>query len=148
MNDDNLAQRIKVEGAEPRIYAINATQKLNSDIALDFRRILSERKIEFLENLEDALENTLPNIKEYVTSPDVDTQMFYETPFLETQAMISETTNLVYEVKTSGVIEIREQGANTKDRYTSISYGSYFASLLEKDLVTKSGEYEFAIFIN
>ena len=62
--------------------------------------------------------------------------------------MISESTNLVYEVKPTGVIDIREQGANTKDRYTSISYGSYFISLLERDLLSQNEEYEYGVFIN
>ncbi len=149
MNDDSLANRIKVEGAEPRIFAITASQKLNSDIALEFRRLLSEKKIDFLIGFEQALEEILPNIKEYVEAPDADTQMFFETPFLETQAMISETVSLVYEKKAdSGVIVIHEQGANTKDRYTSISYGNYFISLLERDLLSQVEEYEYCTFIN
>lgn len=149
MNDDSLASRIKVEGAEPRIFAITASQKLNSDIALDFRRLLSEKRIDFLIGFEQALEEILPNIKEYIEAPDADTQMFFETPFLETQAMISETVSLVYEKKAdSGVIVIHEQGANTKDRYTSISYGNYFISLLERDLLSQIEEYEYCTFIN
>ena len=48
---------------------------------------------------------------------------------------ISETANLSYNknIKTGAVV-VREQGKNTKDRYTSVSYGSYFIGLLEKDL--------------
>ena len=37
----------------------------------------------------------------------------------------------------TGVVKIREQGNNRKDRYTSCSYASYFASILEKDLFSK-----------
>lgn len=149
MNEDSLANRIRVEGAEPRIFAINATQKLNSDIALDFRRTLSEKKIDFLITFERASEEILPKIKEYIVAPDADTQLFYETPFLETQALFSETTSLVYEKKPeTGVIVIHEQGANRKDRYTSVSYGSYMASLLERDLVSQNEEYEYGVFIN
>lgn len=149
MNDDSIANRIKVDGANPCIFAINASQKLNSDIALDFRRILETRKIDLLISFEQASEEVLPDIKEYINSPDADTQFFYESPFLETQALISETTSLIYEKKQdTGVIVIREQGVNRKDRYTSCSYGSYFASLLEKDLISHNEDYEFATFIN
>lgn len=149
MNDDTLANRIRVEGAEPRIFAINATQKINSDIALDFRRILAEKRIDFLVTFERASEEILPKIKEYTSAPDANTQLFYETPFLETQALFSETTSLVYEKKPdTGVIVIREQGNNRKDRYTSVSYGSYMASLLERDLINQNEEYEYDVFIN
>lgn len=149
MNDDNIANRIRVEGAEPRIFAINASQKLNSDIAIDFRRVLAEKRIDFLIPFEQAQEEILPNMKEYVSSEDADGQFFYEIPFLETQALLSETTSLVYEKKPeTGVIVIHEQGSNRKDRYTSVSYGSYMASLLERDLVSQSDDYEYNVFVN
>ena len=149
MNDESIANRIKVDGAIPCIFVVNASQKLNSDIALDFRRILETKKIDLLISFEQANEEVLPDIKEYTNSPDADTQFFYESPFLETQALISETTSLVYEKKQdTGVIVVREQGINRKDRYTSISYGSYFASMLEKDLISHNEDYEFATFIN
>ena len=149
MNDDTIANRIKIEGSKPCIFVVNATQKLNSDIALDFRRILTSNKIDLLITFEQASEEILPNIKEYVGAVDGLTQSFYEAPFLETQALISETTDLVYEKKEqTGAIVIHEQGNSRKDRYTSCSYGSYFASLLEKDLISRNDEYEFAVFIN
>lgn len=149
MNDDKIAARIKSEGANPCVYCINASQNLNSDIAKDFRRVLSEERIDLLINFEQAKEEILPNIKEYISTPDADEQIFYETPFLETQALISETTSLVYEKKEqTGAIVIHEQGNNLKDRYTSVSYGSYFASQLEQDLISQSEEYEYDTFIN
>lgn len=149
MNDETISNRIRIEGATPCIYAINAVQKLNSDIALDFRRVLESKKIDLLVSFEQAREEILPDIKEYISSPDADTQIFYETPFLETQALISETTSLLYEKKPqTGVIVISEHGTNRKDRYTSISYGSWFASQLEKDLISSSEDYEYGTFIN
>lgn len=149
MNDESVANRIKIDGANPCIYVINATQKLNSDIAMDFRRVLENKQIDLLINFEKASEEVLPEIKEYISSQYAETQFFYEAPFLETQELISETTSLVYERKAqTGAIVISEQGANRKDRYTSCSYGSYFASLLEKDLLSQNDEYEYSVFIN
>ena len=58
MNDDNIANRIRVEGAEPRIFAINASQKLNSDIAIDFRRVLAEKRISWkIDSLSEQIDN-------------------------------------------------------------------------------------------
>lgn len=149
MNDDVIANRIKIEGANPCVFVINATQKLNSDIALDFRRVLENKQIEFLPSLEKALEEILPNIKEYVNSPDADTQFFYEAPFLETQALINETASLQYERKEStGVIVVKEVAGQHKDHYSSCSYLSNFGSLLEKDLFTNNNDYEYSVFIN
>lgn len=149
MNDDSLANRIKVEGAEPKIFAINATQKLNSDIAYDFRRQLVEHQIEFLVSFETASEDILPYIKEYNNAVDADEAVFYEAPFLETQALFAEATELIYEKKPdTGVIVLRELASNRKDRYTSCSYTSWLASLLERDLLSTSEEFEVGVFIN
>lgn len=149
MNDDGIANRIKVEGANPCIYVVNASQKLNSDIAKEFRRTLSEQKIDFLVNYEAAKEETLPKIKEYMNTPDAEEQLFYEAPFLETQALISETTSLVYEKKSdTGIIMIHEQGTNRKDRYTSVSYANYFVSLIERENINIGEDYEYGTFIN
>lgn len=149
MNDDSIANRIKADGANPCIYAINAVQKLNSDIAFDFKRVLDGEKIDLLVTFEYAKEEILPNYKEYTTTPSADEQFFYESPFLETQALISETTSLLYEKKPqTGVIVISEQGSNRKDRYTSVSYGSWFASQLEKDLISQNEDYEYSTIIN
>lgn len=149
MNDDGLKDRIRVEGAKPCIFAVNASQSLNSNIALDFRKILETKKIDFLVTLDTAREEILPKIKEYVNAATGELQFFYESPYLETQALISETTSLMAEKKEqTGAIVIREVGDNRKDRYTSVSYGSYFASLLEKDLISQNEDYEFTVLIN
>ena len=149
MNDDAIANRIKIEGANPCIFVINATQTLNSNIAMDFRRVLTDKQIDLLVSFEIASEEVLPNIKDYTNSIDLNGQIFYEAPFLETQAFISETTALVYEKKEqTGAIVIKEQGTNRKDRYTSISYGSWFASALEKDLISANDDYEYTVLIN
>lgn len=149
MNDENIANRIKVDGAAPCIYAINASQKLNSDIALDFRRVLESNKIDLLINFEQASEEILPEIKEYIGSSDANTQLFYESPFLETQSLISETTSLIYEKKEqTGLIVVKENSTSRKDRYSSCSYASWFASLLERDLISQNDDYEYEVFIN
>jgi hypothetical protein len=68
---------------------------------------------------------------------------------LETQALISETTSLVYERKEqTGIIVVHEQGKNRKDRYTSVSYGDMFFTELEKDLMNNIQEYEVGVFVN
>lgn len=141
MNDDNIASRIKIDGAKECIFVISASQKLNSDIATSFRGVLDSKKIDLLVNLNTAKEEILPNMKDYNETQDVNTQLVFEKPFLETQLLISETTELTYEKKEqTGAIVISEQGSNNKDRYTSVSYGSYFASLLEQDYLSENNE--------
>lgn len=149
MNDENIANRVKAEGANPCIFAVNASTRLNSDIAKAFRLVLTDEKIDLLVSYELASEEILPKIEEYISTPDGNIQAFYEAPFFETQALISETTCLVYEKNVqTGAITIRERGSNRKDRYTSVSYGSYFIGLLENNLVSNADEYEYVTLIN
>ena len=149
MNDENIANRIRFEGAEERIFVINASQKLNSDIAINFRHYLVDKKIDLLVSFQEAQEEILSQIPEYTEAPSADDQIFFESPFLETQALISETTELTYEKKDqTGVIVVKEQGNNRKDRYTSVSYLCYFASKLAQDLSTINEEYEYMTIVN
>lgn len=149
MNNEDYAKVCPDPNARLCIYAINATQNLNSDIAIAFRKNLSEGKIDFLVNYNTAKEAILSNFKEYTNSLDIDRQIDFERPFLETQAMISECAELQYEkMPQTGLIKIQEKGKNRKDRYTSCSYGSYFIDKLELDQLSSSSDYEYSTLIN
>jgi len=149
MNNDDYANVVKNPNAKEVIYAINATQQLNSDVAYSFRRSLIENKIDLLINYNIAKEEILSENKDYINEIDLDEQMLYELPFLETQLMISECAELLYEkAPQTGVIKIYEQGSNRKDRYTACSYGNYFIDQLELDLLSDNSDYEFQTFIN
>lgn len=149
MNNSEYAKVCSDPNAKQCIYAINATQTLNSDIAIAFRKNLTENKIDFLLPYSKAQEEILANNNDYTACIDLDKQMEYEKPFLETQAMVNECAELQYEkMPQTGVIKIHEQGKNRKDRYTSCSYGSYFIDQLELDMVGQSSDYDFVTFIN
>ena len=149
MNNENYASVVKNPNAPAVIFAINATQQLNSDIAYNFRRSLIERRMELLINYNIAKEEILGENADYIDEYDIDLQFEFERPFLETQAMISECAELLYEKSPqTGVIRIYEQGHNRKDRYTSCSYGSYFFDQLELDLLGNDSEYDFCCIVN
>lgn len=149
MNNDSYADVVKNPSAPAVIFAVNATQQLNSDIAYNFRRALIEKRIELLINFNKAKEEILNENSDYLEELDEDLQLGYENPFLETQAMVSECAELLYEKSPqTGIIKIYEHGHNRKDRYTSCSYGSYFFDQLELDIVNNDAEYEYSIFIN
>ena len=100
-------------------------------------------------NLNDIQEDLISKIPEYANAINVDNQIFYERPFIETTALIGETISLEYEIADqTGIIRIREMPGKRKDRYTCASYGNYFASLLERDLLNEGGDYEFVTFYN
>lgn len=149
MNNDTYADVVKNPNAPAVIYAINATQQLNSEIAYSFRRSLMEHRSEFLVNYNIAKESILSENEDYMNEFNIEAQLEYERPFLETQAMISECAELLYEKSPqTGVVKIYEQGGNRKDRYTSCSYASHFFDHLEIDMLSVSSDFEFGIFVN
>lgn len=149
MNNTDYAKRIRSQEALPCIFVVNATQKLNSEIAISLRNALTNDKIDLLIPLSEALESVLPANEDFNTAFDIDEQLFYERPFRETAELVKESVELLYEKKEqTGLIVISEQGANRKDRYTSVSYGNYFADLLEQDLFSQNSNYEYAVLVN
>ena len=141
MNDENIANRVKIPNANSCIVA---SQKLNSEIATTLKTTLQDNKLDLLIPYNKALEEQLPKIDEYRTATELSDQLFYERPYLETQEFIAETNGLLCERKEqTGIIVVSERGSNCKDRYTSVSYGNYFISLLEQDLASSNDNYDY-----
>lgn len=149
MNNEDYAKTCVDSNARRCIYVVNATQQLNSDIAVAFRKNLIENKIDFLINCNKAKEEVLLSNKDYAEEIDLDKQIEFERPFLETQAMIGECAELQYEkMPQTGIIKIKEKGKARKDRYTSVSYGSYFIDQLELDMMGSSSDYDYCCLVN
>lgn len=149
MNDDVIAKRVNVAGAIENVFAINASAKLNNDIAVALRGVLNSKMIDLLVNPDVAKDLLQKNIIEYSSTPDPDVMLFYERPYLETQALINEMISLEYiKNEQTGAITLYETGSNTKDRYVSLAYNSYFIGLLEQDLLSDNSDYEYSTLIN
>ena len=144
MNDQVIAKRVNVVGAIENVFAVNASAKLNNDIAVSIRNILDGKMIDLLVNFDAAKDLLENNITEYISSIDPEVRAFYERPYLETQALINEMISLEYiRNEQTGVITLFETGSNTKDRYVSLAYGSHFIGLLEQDLLSNDSDYDF-----
>lgn len=149
MNDKDIAKRVNVAGAIENVFTINASQKLNNDIAISLRGTLDSNMIDLLVNLDEAKDILESHIPEYASTPNPDVAIFYERPYLETQALINEMMSLEYtRNEQTGIITLFETGSNTKDRYVSLAYGNYFIGLLEQDLMGDSSDYDYCTLIN
>lgn len=149
MNNDTYSNIVADPNAKECIYTINASQQLNSDMAYSFRRNLQEGRINFLVTPSVAKDEILNTNKDYINELDVDKQFEYEKPFYETQALISETAELLYEKNPqTGTIKVHEKGTNTKDRYVAAAMASYFIDQLELDMMGNSSDYEYCTLIN
>lgn len=141
MNDDVVANRIINSSAEPVIFVISASAKLNSEMAVNLRSNFLERKLELLVPKDEGVEEIVKYIPEYNTLIDPEEQLLFEKPYLETMLLFNELINLEYEkLENTGYIRIREQSGFMKDRYSSLAMGCYFVAQLERDLLRDEEE--------
>lgn len=148
MNDEKIKSRIVIAGQKEVVFSIKAGLELNSKIAMCMKDTLNNHMIELMVSNQEGIEELQRLVPEYSTA-NVDTQLFYERPFLETVALINEMIGLDYTVQNqTGLIKIEEKSGARKDRYTSVSYGNYFISLLEADLLSDSSGYEYLTLFN
>lgn len=138
---EELKEKTIAVNAKPIIYPILADIKLNNDIAVDFRDKLQRSMCSFLIDETKAEEFLDKYNKEFKTTDDVNLINWYLKPYLETQLLINESVSLEQSF-TRGYIQLKTVGTARKDRYTSCSYGNYFISLLELELL-KEGDDDF-----
>lgn len=131
---EELKEKTLATNAKPVIYPVMADAKLNSAIAVDFRDRLQRNMCSFLINESDGEDYLTSNNKEFSSTTDINLTVWYLYPYIQFSELINETINLEYSI-VSGNIKIETVGTARKDRYTSSSYGSYFISLLEIDLL-------------
>lgn len=148
MNDEKMKARIVISGQKEVVFSVKASLDLNSKIAVCMRDTLNNKMIDFMVSNQEGVEELQRIVPDYATA-DVDTQIFYERPFLETVALINEMISLEYTIQNqTNLIKIEERPGARKDRYTSVSYGNYFISLLETDLFSDSTDYEYVPLCN
>lgn len=135
---EELQEKTLGTNARPIIYPILAGAKLNSNIAVDFRDKLQRGMINFLIDESEAETYLSRFNKEYKNSDDVDIKNWFIQPYFETMLMVNESVNLIYSFS-DGNVKLTTVGSARKDRYTSCSYGNYFISLLELELL-KQGD--------
>ena len=133
-NLPDIANRIDSPGAQEIIYGIRGSSQLNSDMATNLRMLFMNKDIELLLGMNDAVEFLQDKYPDYSDDGNADIQIFYESPYLETALLIDEMSKLKYEkMANTGLIRLSELAGKRKDRYSSLTMGCYFISLLAID---------------
>ncbi|MFJ8247302.1 terminase large subunit domain-containing protein [Peribacillus asahii] len=132
INDEAMDDRKMDKNAIPIIYSIKGNPELNHKVAVGLRSAFEKRKIRLLINDIEAKEELIE--KKGFLKKTTDEQVYLLKPFAQATALTNELVNLVYKVS-SGYIKIEEVGTTTKDRYSSVGYANYVATLLEQDLI-------------
>jgi hypothetical protein len=132
INDEAMDDRKMDKNAIPIIYSIKGNPELNHKVAVGLRSAFEKRKIRLLINDIEAKEELIE--KKGFLKKTTEEQVYLLKPFAQATALTNELVNLVYKVS-SGYIKIEEVGTTTKDRYSSVGYANYVATLLEQDLI-------------
>lgn len=119
------------------IYPIVGTAKLNSQIAVEMRDKFQKKMFSLLVDENSADDFLLKTMKGYLDAEDSMTKTEALVPYVQTSLFINEAINLSMSI-VAGNIKLSEPSGGRKDRYSSVSYGNYFASLLDNDLLKES----------
>lgn len=130
-----LADRTLSLSAQPLIFAISASAKINNDIAVAMRDKLKRGMISFLITEMDADEYLTKTNKDYLKYTDsFSERAWYLHPYSQTNELINEMVSLSMEL-VNGNIKLKEPSGGRKDRYTSVSYMNYIASYLDNNIL-------------
>ena len=129
MNNAEMAMRCKDKTARKVIYSVKATAEFNTECAASLRDCIKRGKTKILCNENEADEELRK--KKYYNKLNSSERIELLYPYIQTTLLINEMVNLEYEQKGTN-IKIKELSGNRKDRYSSLSYGNYFANTLER----------------
>ena len=130
-NNQEMAARCTVMGAEKVIWSIKANAQLNSDMAFMLREGFRSGRIRLLCTEYDA-ESYLSDIKGY-TSLSPSDKVKIQLPYINTTLLIDELTKLQHE-ESGGKIKVYERSGMRKDRYSSLAYNYFVAMQIEQKL--------------
>jgi hypothetical protein len=142
---EELNEKTTASKALPVIFPIQASARLNNDIAVNFRDNLKRGMCSFLVDEAEAENFLTLNDKDFSTTDDLSLKYLYIHPYRQFSELIVETVALEYSI-VSGNIKLETVGKMRKDRYTSCSYGSYFADILEQELLKEKDDNDISNF--
>lgn len=130
-NNQEMASRCTVMGADKVIWAVKANAQFNSDCAFLLREAFRSGRIRLLATEYDA-EELLGDIRGYSSLSPAE-RMQLQLPYIHTTLLIDELTKLQHE-ESGGKVRIYEKTGMRKDRYSSLSYNYYVAMQIENKM--------------
>ncbi|TVY09960.1 terminase large subunit domain-containing protein [Paenibacillus cremeus] len=145
INDDKMAERCTYTNAPKLIYSIKGNMQFNSECAILLRDGLKRGKVRLLAKEADGKEY-LKSLKGFEALP-IEIQVKYEAVFIQTTLLVNEMINLEGERTDNGLIRLKEPKSKRKDRYSSVTYGNFIASELERSLFKENNYDDYNYFI-
>lgn len=139
-NKDEYADRVLDDDPDNVIFSITPNVEINHIAAMRTKSDLEKGRIQLLVDINAALSQMYKDTKDTVMSLDEEADNLQ--PFVSTTMMINETISLEKKIVQERFIKLVETGATRKDRYSSLSYGVFFASILEEELEEEDEDYQ------
>ena len=131
-NDQELKGQCTESNAIPCVFAIKGSALLNHECHASCQDMIQRELLQFLQETEIGKANLSKEYSYGALSSEKQALMI--APYLQTESLVSEMINLKTELR-QGYIKLKESSsARRKDRYMSLTYGNYFANMLEQDL--------------
>lgn len=145
-NEDKTVDKVASRGALPVIYSLKvSSSKENHDIAMGLKDVLLKKNIRLLISDMDAKGRLSSSERDFLKkSPEE--QAYLLRPYVQTTAMVNELINLEYVIN-SGYVKVTEKRSARKDRYSSLAYANYLASMLIEEETKKKKINKNKIFV-
>ena len=143
-DDPKLVAYHTEEEYEQKIYTVSPTEEFNHDIALDLKGRIINKQLQLLVPREDARD--FFNRESWYNKLTPEEKVDFMLPYFQTNLLQNEMV-LLERTDHPKYIKLKEQPGKRKDRYSSLAYGNYFISLLEKDLNKKSQSFNWLDYI-
>lgn len=135
LNEDDMKSLV--------IFAINPSAEVNHLMAMKVKSQLEKGHLSLLVDPNIALAE-LYKTQNKKSSPTLTVEEEAERlqPFVSTTMLVNESIGLEKKITQGRFISLVEVGMARKDRYSSLGYGIYYASLLENELEVEKEEYQ------
>lgn len=137
-NKEEYEDRVLDDDPNNVIFSITPNVDINHNAAWKVKGDLEKGRIQLLVDINAALSQMYKNLDSVIS---IDEEAEQLQPFVSTTMMINETISLEKKVVQERFTKLVESGAARKDRYSSLSYGIYFASILEEELEEEDEDY-------
>ena len=143
INDEEMNKARKTVG-KPVIYSVKASAQFNHEIATLLKNAFEKGRIAIpITDIEKRQELVTSGEILKLSDEEYNRQMY---TYYQSTALGNELISLEYSIGNGSKIKIQEVGSATKDRYSSLAYGNYYANELEKQLI-KEEESDFGDFL-
>ncbi|MGK4040937.1 terminase family protein [Heyndrickxia oleronia] len=138
-NDPKLEAFHLEDDYEEKIFTISATEELNSDIAIDLKDKITNKRISLLISKNDV--NDHFSNEPWFEKLTIEEKVQFLNPYIQTSLLENEMV-LLERIEHTKYVKLKEQSGRRKDRYSSLAYGNYFISLLERELNKQSQSFD------